>query len=291
MFAVAQTRVHEVLKLVLCSTHRKGRHEDRLQPAAAGGVPMSGTLTNKVALVTGASSGIGRAVAVVWAREGAKVVVSDVNRSGGEETAALLRSQGGDAVFVAADVSKPPDAQALVERAVSHYGRLDVACNNAGIGGPSAPIADYPLQGWQQVIDINLSGVFYGLQQQIAAMLKTGGGSIVNIASVLGAVGFATNSAYTAAKHGVIGLTQVAALEYSGKGIRINAVGPGFIRTPMVSRLEADPAINAALIAAHPIGRLGEAAEVAELVAWLSSDKASFVTGAYLPVDGGYLAR
>ena len=248
-------------------------------------------LKNKVALVTGASSGIGRAVALICAREGAKIVVSDINAEAGEETAVLVRSEGGDAIFVAADVGKPEHAKVLVERAVAHYGRLDIACNNAGIGGPTAATADYPLDGWAQVININLSGVFYGMQQQINAMLRTGSGAIVNVASVLGAVAFARSPAYTAAKHGVVGLTQAAALEYGGQGIRINAVGPGFIHTAMVSKLEQDAAVNAMLVAAHPIGRLGRVEEVAELIAWLASDRASFVTGSYYPVDGGYLAR
>ena len=248
-------------------------------------------LKNKVALVTGGGSGIGRAVAQVWAREGAKVVVSDLDVAGGEETVKLVRAQGGDAIFVATDVGKAADCEALVNATVAHYGRLDVACNNAGIGGPSAPTADYPLDGWAQVININLSGVFYGMKYQIAAMLKNGGGSIVNMASILGAVAFANSPAYSAAKHGVLGLTQAAALEYSAQGVRVNSVGPGFIHTPMISGLEADDGVRVFLVGAHPIGRLGKATEVAELVAWLSSDRASFVTGAYYPVDGGYLAR
>lgn len=248
-------------------------------------------MKDKVALITGGSSGIGRAVALAWARAGAHVVVSDVNHEGGEATAELIRNAGVQALFVPADVSKPEDCEALVRRTVDHFGRLDAACNNAGIGGPQAHTADYPLDGWAQVIGINLSGVFYGMKFQLAAMLKNGGGTITNMASVLGAVGFAGAPAYAAAKHGVIGLTQAAALEYSARGVRINAVGPGFIQTPMISKLEEDQAVNDMLVAAHPIGRLGRAEEVAELVLWLSSDKASFVTGAYYPVDGGYLAR
>lgn len=248
-------------------------------------------LKDKVALITGGSSGIGRAVALAWAREGAKVVVSDVDRSGGGETVEQVRAAGGEAIFIAADVGKPEDCEALVRGAVEKFGRLDIACNNAGIGGPQAPTADYPLDGWAQVIGINLSGVFYGMKYQLPAMLKNGGGAIVNMASILGAVGFAGAPAYTAAKHGVVGLTQAAALEYSAQGVRINAVGPGFIHTPMISALEDNQAVNDMLVAAHPIGRLGRAEEVAELVLWLSSDKASFVTGSYYPVDGGYLAR
>lgn len=223
-------------------------------------------LKNKIVLVTGASSGIGRAVALVCAREGAKLVVSDIHSTEGEETATMVRALGTEAIFVAADVGKPGDSKTLVDKAVAHFGRLDVACNNAGIGGASAATADYPIDAWAQVLNINLSGVFYGMQQQINAMLTCGGGSIVNIASVLGAVALAKSPAYTAAKHGVVGLTQAAALEYSSKNIRINAVGPGFIRTAMTQGLEKDGAANAMLVAAHPIGRLGHPEEVAELV-------------------------
>ncbi len=248
-------------------------------------------LKDKVMLVTGASAGIGRAVALVCAREGAKLVLSDLNVVTGEETAALVRKQGAEAIFVVADVGKSADSKTLVDTAVAQFGRLDLACNNAGIGGVSAPTADYPLDAWDSVIQINLSGVFYGMQQQLKAMLKNGGGVIINIASVLGAVALARSPAYTAAKHGVVGLTQAAAIEYGAQNIRINAVGPGFIRTAMTSGLEKNEDALAMLIAAHPIGRLGKAEEVAELVAWLASDKASFVTGAYYPVDGGYLAH
>ena len=248
-------------------------------------------LKDKVALVTGAASGIGRSVATIFLREGAKVVVSDVDREGGEATANLLIDLGGDAIFVKTDVGDPSQDEALVERILSHYGHLDVACNNAGIAGVSAPTADYPLDSWMQVINVNLSGVFFGMKYQIAAMLKNGGGSIVNVASILGMVGLANSPAYTAAKHGVVGLTQAAALEYSAHKIRINAVGPGFIHTPMTAGFEANSATLAALVAAHPLGRLGHPEEVAELVAWVASERASFITGAYYPVDGGYLAQ
>ena len=248
-------------------------------------------LQGKVSLVTGASSGIGRAIALAYAREGAKVVVSDVNVAGAEETVSLVRQQGGDAIFVPADVSRAEDCQRLVERTLAHYGRLDAACNNAGIGGELGPTADYADEAWQQVIGVNLSGVFYCMKHQIPAMLRSGGGAIVNMASILGQVGFAGAPAYVAAKHGVVGLTKTAALEYGAQGLRINAVGPAFIHTPMIAGLESDPATQQQLVSLHAVGRLGQPEEVAELVVWLSSDRASFVTGAYYAVDGGYLAR
>jgi NAD(P)-dependent dehydrogenase (short-subunit alcohol dehydrogenase family) len=248
-------------------------------------------LENKVAVVTGAASGIGRSTALALAREGARVVVSDVDEAGGKETARLIEQQGGEAIFVKTDVSDPGAVKALVDKAVETYGRLDVMVNNAGIGGESALLADYSLESWDRVIGINLSGVFYGMKYAIPAMLESDGGSIINVASILGQVGFATAPAYVAAKHGVLGLTKNAALEYSAQGVRVNAVGPGFIHTPMIEALEEDEATNQMLISMHPIGRLGRPEEVAELIVWLASDKASFVTGAYYPVDGGYLAR
>lgn len=248
-------------------------------------------LKDKVTIVTGAASGIGRAVAIAYARAGARVVVSDVNPQAGEETVALVKQAGSEGLFVAADVANPDDCRKLVERTVQAYGRLDAACNNAGIAGDLAPTADYTIEGWNKVIAINLTGVFLCMKYQIPQMLKTGGGAIVNMASILGAVGFANAPAYAAAKHGVLGLTQTAALEYGAQGVRINAVGPGFIHTPMISGLEADPATQQGLVAMHPIGRLGAPEEVAALVLWLSSPAASFATGAYYPVDGGFLAR
>jgi NAD(P)-dependent dehydrogenase (short-subunit alcohol dehydrogenase family) len=248
-------------------------------------------LNGKVVIVTGAASGIGRAVALAYAREGARVIVSDIAEEGGNETVRLIgqATQKAEAVFVKADTSKPDDHGSLVDAAVSRFGALHIACNNAGIGGELNPAGQMSIDGWRKVIDINLNGVFYAMRAQIPRMLQAGGGAIVNMASILGAVGTANSAAYVAAKHGVLGLTKTAAIEYAAQGVRINAVGPGYIDTPLLKGLP--PEAFAALVALHPIGRLGRAEEVAELVLWLSSDLASFVTGSYYPIDGGYLAR
>jgi len=251
---------------------------------------MTKLLEDKVAIVTGAGSGIGREIAQLYAAEGAKVVVSDINEVSGAETVAQIHKSKGKAIFAHADTSNPRDSEVLVSVAIKVFGSLHVAVNNAGIGGPTAPVGEYPIDGWDRVLAVNLSGVFYGMRYQIPAMLESGGGSIVNIASVLGQVGFRNSSAYVAAKHGIVGLTQTSALEYGLRNIRANAVGPGFIKTPLIKNNIA-PDGMAMLAGMHALGRLGEAAEVAELVLWLSSDKASFVTGGYFPVDGGYLAQ
>lgn len=247
-------------------------------------------LQGKVGIVTGAGSGIGRAIAESFAGAGARVVVSDVDEEGGLETVRRIAANGADAFFFRADVSRAADNEALVAEATKRYGALHIAVNNAGIGGPSAPTGEYPIDGWDKVIAINLSGAFYGMRYQIPAIKAAGGGAIVNIASILGQVGFRNAPAYVAAKHGLVGLTRNAALDHAQDKIRVNAVGPAFIKTPLIEK-SLDAAMLEALVGMHPIGRLGEPHEVAELVLWLASDKASFVTGAYYAVDGGYLAQ
>ena len=248
------------------------------------------SLERKVALITGAGSGIGQEIAYQMAREGAGIVVSDINDGAGEATVAEIKKRGGRAIYVRADTSKPGDHEALIAAATKQFGALHVAVNNAGIGGPSAQVGEYPIDGWEKVIAVNLNGVFYGMRYQIPAILKAGGGSIINIASVLGQVGFRMSSAYVAAKHGVVGLTRAAALEYGPQKLRVNAVGPGFIRTPLLEK-NLTPEAMKMLEGQHAVGRLGESAEVSEIVTWLASDRASFVTGAYYAVDGGYLAQ
>jgi NAD(P)-dependent dehydrogenase (short-subunit alcohol dehydrogenase family) len=243
-------------------------------------------LAGKVAIVTGAGSGIGEACVTLLARRGAKVLVADVRAEPAEAVAAAI----GDAARPhVVDVTDPVACEAMVAAAVETFGRLDVAVNNAGIGGPQAPTGEYPLDGWAAVIAVNLSGVFYCMRAEISAMLAGGGGSIVNMASILGSVGFAQSVAYVSAKHGVVGMTKTAAVEYARQGIRVNAVGPGFIETPLLAA--ASPEIVAGVAGLHPLGRLGRSEEVAELVAFLASDRASNTTGAYYVTDGGYTAQ
>jgi NAD(P)-dependent dehydrogenase (short-subunit alcohol dehydrogenase family) len=247
-------------------------------------------LENKVALVTGAGSGIGAATARLFAAHGAKVVVSDINDTSCKKIAGAINESGGQAHAFTADVSDPVRCKALISETLRQYQRLDIAFNNAGIGGESNPVADLSIEGWDKVIAVNLSSIFYCMKYELQAMLENGG-NIVNMASILGQVGFAGAAGYVAAKHGVVGLTQTAAIEYAARGIRINVVGPGFIDTPLLSAAGIDQNMLQQIAGQHPIGRLGKAEEVAELVLWLSTDKASFVSGAYYPVDGGYLSR
>ena len=247
------------------------------------------SFTAKTALVTGAGSGIGAAIAQALAEAGALVIVADVDLAKAQTVVAEITAKGGKAHAAGGDVSDPAVVEKLVALAVAKGGALNLLVNNAGIGGPQAMVGDYPLDGWRKVMSVNLDAVFYGMRYAIPEMLKAGGGSIVNMASILGSVGFANSSAYTATKHAVIGLTKAAALEYSAKGLRINAVGPAFIDTPLLDGLPAGA--KAALVAAHPIGRLGRAEEVANLTLFLLSDKASFITGSYHLVDGAYTAQ
>jgi NAD(P)-dependent dehydrogenase (short-subunit alcohol dehydrogenase family) len=250
---------------------------------------MNKAFEEKVAMVTGAGSGIGAAIARRLAEDGAKVIVADLNGDAAREVAAEIEETGGTAFPFQQDVGDATSVRESVDLALKQFGRLDIAVNNAGLTGDLAPTADYSIEGWDKVIAVNLSGVFYGMKHQIPAMLRSGGGSIVNIASILGSVAARDSAGYNAAKHGVVGLTKTAALEYSKDGIRVNAIGPGYIDTPLLKALDKE--VYDGLVDLHPIGRLGRPEEVAELALFLASDKASFVTGSYHVADGGYTAQ
>lgn len=245
---------------------------------------------DKVALVTGAASGIGAAVAQLLAVSGAKVMIADLDADGAKTVAEAILAQGGVAKAIEVDVTDPVEVEAMVDATRRQYGGLHLAVNNAGIGGASAPTGEYPLESWRKVMATNLDSVFYGMRYQIPAIQASGGGAIVNMASILGSVAFANAPAYVAAKHGMVGLTKTAAIEYARQGIRINSIGPGFIDTPLLSK-NLDAATLTAIAGMHPVGRLGAASEVAALTAFLLSDDASFITGSYHLVDGGYTAQ
>ena len=247
--------------------------------------------TTRVAIVTGAGSGIGEDGAKALAARGFTVVVSDIDATGGERVVKDIEGAGGSASFVACDVSDPQANEDLVATTLERHGRLDAAVNNAGIGGEMKPTGEYTPEEWRQVIGINLDGVFYGVRAQLPPMLEQGSGTIVNIASILGQVGFAGAPAYVAAKHGVVGLTKQIAQEYAAAGIRANSVGPGFVRTPLLDRPEMTDDLIGMLEQMHPIGRLGAPEEIGEVVAWLCAEAPDFLNGAYIPVDGGYLTR
>ncbi|PFG62312.1 NAD(P)-dependent dehydrogenase (short-subunit alcohol dehydrogenase family) [Thioclava sp. ES.031] len=250
---------------------------------------MTRDFEGKSAIVTGAGSGIGAAIAKELAARGASVLLADQNADAAKSVTEEIRKAGGTAEPMAVDVTSATEVEAMVEKAVATFGKLDLAVNNAGIGGPQVPFGEYPLDGWKQVIDVNLNGVFYGMRFAIAAMLKSGGGAIVNMSSILGSVAFPSACAYVAAKHALLGLTRAAAIDHAAQGIRVNAVGPAFIETPLLSGLA--PEVKDSLVALHPAGRLGTPEEVAALTCFLLSDAASFVNGSYHLVDGGYTSR
>jgi 3-hydroxybutyrate dehydrogenase len=255
---------------------------------------MPETLNGKVALVTGAASGIGRATALTFAREGAKLVIADMNEDGGQQTAHMITENGGEATFVHVDVSNATEVKAMISKAVETYGRLDCAHNNAGVTQRDyPPTGEYPEDDWNRVIAVNLTGVWLCLKYELQQMAQQGGGAIVNTASAAGLIGLAGRAAYVASKHGVVGLTKTAALEYAKQGIRVNCVCPGYIRTPMVEYViqHEGPQLEEQMAAREPIGRLGKPEEIAETVVWLCSDAASFVTGHAMAVDGGWVAQ
>ena len=257
--------------------------------AQAQGAQMSQDFSRKVAIVTGAASGIGAAAASKLAAQGAKVVVADRDLHGAAAVATAIADAGGIATSYEINVADAIEVEAMVGFTTRTDGGLHLAVNNAGIGDPSAAVGDYPLEAWHEVISVNLNSVFYGLRYEIPAILASGGGAIVNMSSILGTLGFAQASAYVSAKHATVGLTKTAAIEYAKHGIRINAVGPGFIDTPLLSK-NLDQAALQYITTLHPIGRLGTASEVAALTCFLLSDEASFITGSYHLVDGGYSA-
>ena len=253
---------------------------------------MSGRVENKVALVTGGGSGLGRATVQALSREGAKVLVADLNLTGAEETVRLVAAAGGEASAFAMDVTIAAQVEAMVQTTIERYGRLDCAFNNAGIPGKvGTTIIDYEEEDWDRVIAVDLKGVWLGMKYQIKQMLAQGGGVVVNTASIAGLVGLVGSAPYVASKHGVVGLTKTAALEFAQQNIRVNAVCPGVFRTPLVEKIIAElPEREQLYLSAQPIGRMGRPEELAEAVVWLCSDASSFVTGHAFPVDGGYVA-
>ena len=257
---------------------------------------MAATFADKVVLVTGGGSGIGQASAIAFAREGAKVLIGDVDDAGGETTVAMIRDAGGSATFIHYDVADINEVERLVAGDIDAFGRLDCAVNNAGIQGDIAPAVECSKNNWDRTIAVNLSGIWHCMKFEIPHMLEAGAGSIVNVSSNFGLVGSYGMPAYSASKHGIIGLTKTAALDYAKSAIRVNAVCPGPVQTPMVDKiLNAQPELADKIIEAikdkEPVGRWGQADEIAESVIWLCSDAASFVTGAVLSVDGGYVAQ